>query len=101
MRRLVALLSAALAVLVIGPVHVRAQPLAPGPVGGLTALPPTNLEPNLLQNSGFETLSGGLPAAWSSGAGWSADQVVTPTLTATGATFTDTFGPFEAHVYVI
>ena len=29
------------------------------------------------------------------------NRSITPTLTATGATFTDTFGPFEAHVYVI
>src|SRR5437879_9060226 len=28
--------------------------------GGLTALPSTSLGPNLLQNPGFETLSGGL-----------------------------------------
>ena len=72
MHRLVGVLSAILAVLVIGPIHVMAQPSTPG--GGLTALPPTNVGPNLLQNSGFETLSGGLPVAWSSGAGWSADQ---------------------------
>ena len=29
------------------------------------------------------------------------NRTITPTSTATGATFTDTFGPFEAHVYVI
>ena len=29
------------------------------------------------------------------------NRAITPTLTATGATFTDTFGPFEAHVYAI
>src|SRR5438094_6629082 len=73
MRRLVTLLSVVLAVLVIGPMHVMAQPST---AGGLTALPPTNFGPNLLQNSDFETLSGGLPLAWSSGAGWSADQLV-------------------------
>ena len=73
MRRLVTLLSVVFAVLVIGPMHVMAQPSV---AGGLTALPPTNFGPNLLQNSDFETLSGGLPVAWSSGAGWSADQLV-------------------------
>src|SRR5882724_6484717 len=73
MRRLVTLLSVVLAVLVIGPMHVMAQPSV---AGGLTALPPTNFGPNLLQNSGFETLSGGAPVGWSSGAGWSADQLV-------------------------
>src|SRR5947207_3616922 len=76
MRRLVSLLSVVLALLVIGPVHVMALPSTPGPIGGLTALPPTSFGPNLLQDSGFETLSGGLPAAWSSGAGWNADQLV-------------------------
>src|SRR6267143_3773830 len=76
MRRLVRLLSAVLAVLVIGPMHVMALPSTPGPIGGLTALAPTSFGPNLIQNSGFETLSGGLPVAWSSGAGWSADQRV-------------------------
>src|SRR5438309_20559 len=44
--------------------------------GGLTALPSTSLGPNLLQNPGFETLSGGLPVAWTSGSGWNADQLV-------------------------
>ena len=29
------------------------------------------------------------------------NRAIAPTLTASGATFTDTFGPFEAHVYVI
>src|SRR2546421_12055544 len=73
MRRLVVLLSAVLAVVVIGPVHVISQPSTSG---GLTALPPTNFGPNLIQNSGFETLSGGAPVGWSSGAGWVADQLV-------------------------
>src|SRR5882762_1594617 len=76
MRRLVSLLSAVLAVLVIGPMHVMALPSTPGPIGGLTALAPASFGPNLSQNSGFETVSGGLPVAWSSGAGWSADQLV-------------------------
>jgi hypothetical protein len=29
------------------------------------------------------------------------NRAIASTSTATGATFTDTFGPFEAHVYVI
>src|SRR5436309_5208056 len=70
----VGLLSGVLALLVIGPMHVMAQTVGPG--GGLTALPPTKLGPNLLQNSGFETLNGGVPVAWTSGAGWSVDQLV-------------------------
>lgn len=45
--------------------------------GGLTALPPLRLGPNLVQNGGFETLSGGLPAGWSGGSGWGVDQLVT------------------------
>src|SRR6267378_3364329 len=76
MHRLVGLLSAVLIVLVIGPAHLMAQLSTPAPIGGLTALPPTNFGPNLLQNPGFETLDGGLPVAWSSGAGWSADQLI-------------------------
>src|SRR6267378_6800870 len=76
MHRLVGLLSAVLIVLVIGPAHLMAQLSTPAPIGGLTALPPTNVGPNLLQNPGFETLDGGLPVAWSSGAGWSADQLI-------------------------
>src|SRR6266850_5604482 len=73
MRPLVSLLAVVLAVLVIGPMHAMAKPST---AGGLTALAPTNVGPNLIQDSGFETLGGGLPAAWSSGAGWSADQRV-------------------------
>src|SRR5262245_6823351 len=44
--------------------------------GGLTALPTTSLGPNQLQNGGFETLNGGLPASWSAGKGWAVDQAV-------------------------
>src|SRR2546421_4536710 len=76
MRPLVSLLAMVFAVLVIGPMHVMAKPSTPDAVGGLTALPPTNVGPNLLQGSGFETLGGGPSAAWTSGAGWSADQRV-------------------------
>jgi len=75
MQWLVGLLSGVLALLVIGSMPVIAQPSTPSG-GGLTALPPTKLGPNLLQNSGFETLNGGVPVAWSSGAGWSVDQLV-------------------------
>src|SRR5205823_4720382 len=32
--------------------------------GGLTALPPVILDDDLVQNSGFETVSGGLPTSW-------------------------------------
>src|SRR5438067_8715160 len=75
MHWVVGLLSGVLALLVIGPMHVMAQTASPSG-GGLTALPPTKLGPNLLQNSGFETLNGGVPVGWTSGAGWSADQLV-------------------------
>ena len=44
--------------------------------GGLTALPGQSLGPNQLRNSGFETLSGSVPASWSTGAGWAVDQQV-------------------------
>jgi hypothetical protein len=45
--------------------------------GGLTALPAVRLGPNLVTNGGFETVNGGLPASWSTGAGWAVDQLVT------------------------
>jgi hypothetical protein len=44
--------------------------------GGLTALPSVSLGATQLKNGGFETLSGGAPASWSSGAGLSMDQLV-------------------------
>jgi hypothetical protein len=44
--------------------------------GGLTALPSVSLGPDRLANGGFETLSGGLPASWSTGSGWAVDQLV-------------------------
>jgi hypothetical protein len=44
--------------------------------GGLTALPSVSLGGNQLKNGGFETLSGGAPASWSTGAGLGMDQVV-------------------------
>src|SRR5947207_9633001 len=56
---------------------VSAPALSQTPIaGGLTALPSTSYGPNLVQNPGFETLSGALPASWTSGGGWSADQLV-------------------------
>ncbi len=42
-----------------------------------------------------------LPAAPKSITVYGENRAIAPTVTATGATFTDTFGPFEAHVYVI
>src|SRR5690242_11929322 len=45
-------------------------------VGGLTTLPRASYSSNLIQNPSFETLSGGLPVSWTSGPGWSADQLV-------------------------
>jgi hypothetical protein len=42
-----------------------------------------------------------LPAVPKSITVYGENRAIAPTLTATGATFTDTFGPFEAHVYVI
>jgi hypothetical protein len=44
--------------------------------GGLTALPSVSLGANLVQNGGFETLSGGAPASWSTGTGLGMDQLV-------------------------
>jgi len=42
-----------------------------------------------------------LPAVPKSITVYGENRAIAPTVTATGATFTDTFGPFEAHVYVI
>jgi hypothetical protein len=44
--------------------------------GGLTALPTTTLGPDQLVNGGFETLAGGVPAAWTAGSGLGVDQLV-------------------------
>ena len=44
--------------------------------GGLTALPPTSLGPDLLTNGGFETISGSVPTSWTTGTGWGVDQLV-------------------------
>ncbi|HEU5322340.1 MAG TPA: hypothetical protein VFX28_16160, partial [Methylomirabilota bacterium] len=44
--------------------------------GGLTALPPVTNGPNLVQNGGFETLGGGLPAGWTGSSAWAMDQLV-------------------------
>jgi len=45
--------------------------------GGLTAVPPTALSPNLAQNPGFEANSGGVPTGWTGGGGWALDQQTT------------------------
>ena len=45
--------------------------------GGLTAVPPTALSPNLAQNPGFEANSGGVPTGWTGGGGWAVDQQTT------------------------
>jgi hypothetical protein len=44
--------------------------------GGLTALPAVSLGSDRLANGGFETLSGGGPASWTTGGGWAMDQLV-------------------------
>src|SRR5437899_2643439 len=43
--------------------------------GGLTAVPPTALSPNLAQNPGFEANSGGVPTGWT-GTAWFDDVVM-------------------------
>src|SRR5438445_7971229 len=73
MRRSIAFVTAAILVLFLNAHMVSAQTLFPG---GLTQLPPDNPTPNLVQNPGFESVSGGVPASWSTGSGWSADQSV-------------------------
>src|SRR5438132_11291541 len=42
-----------------------------------------------------------LPAVPKSITVYGENRALAPTSTATGASFTDTFGPFEAHVYLI
>ncbi len=49
-----------------------AQALVPG---GLTALPPVQIGPNLVSNPGFESVGGSTPTSWTAGAGWNADQI--------------------------
>ena len=73
MRRSIAFVMAAILVLFLNAYMVSAQTLFPG---GLTQLPPDNPTPNLVLNPGFESVSGGVPASWSTGSGWSADQTV-------------------------
>src|SRR4051794_41491482 len=43
--------------------------------GGLTAQPTVRLGSDQLKNGGFETLSGSVPANWSTGSGWGAGQI--------------------------
>jgi len=44
--------------------------------GGLTAQATVRLGAEQLKNGGFETISGGVPANWSTGGAWSADQLI-------------------------
>src|SRR4030095_14529690 len=63
--------------LALGSLFIAASAQTTGLIGGgLTALPPLTLGPNQLRNSGFETLSGSVPASWSTGTGWGVDQLV-------------------------
>src|SRR5262249_17468304 len=65
MRRwMVAAVTAMMALTALAPVTMAQSNLIPG---GLTALPPTALSPNLAQNPGFEANSGGLPTGWAGG----------------------------------
>src|SRR5258705_13348870 len=43
--------------------------------GGLTAQPTVRLGSDILKNGGFEALGGSVPANWSTGSGWAADQI--------------------------
>jgi hypothetical protein len=61
-------------VAVAGSGRVAAQ--TPLVAGGLTSLPQAIVGPDLLQNGGFETVSGGMPAGWSGGPAWATDEVV-------------------------
>jgi hypothetical protein len=70
-RTTMAAMAVAAAVLMAGTRPVDAQTIA----GGLTALPTITFSPDRLQNGGFESLSGGSPAGWSTGSGWGSDQL--------------------------
>src|SRR5205807_6472487 len=72
MRRwMVAAVAAMAALTALAPATMAQTNLIPG---GLTAVPPTALSPNLAQNPGFEANSGGVPTAWTGGGGWALDQ---------------------------
>jgi hypothetical protein len=94
-RRLTALGAAAVLTLVVygASSTASAQPLVPG---GLTARAPVSgLGPNLLQNDGFETPNGSLPANWSGNTAWAYDPVVkrsgAASMRLTDASVTSTF----------
>ncbi len=74
MRRSMAVLMAIIGALASGVGVAQAQGALVA--GGLTALPTITESPNKLQNPGFETLSGGFPASWSTPSGWAADLIV-------------------------
>src|SRR3989441_11925811 len=75
MRRwMVAAVAAMAALTALAPATMAQTNLIPG---GLTAVPPTALSPNLAQNPGFEANSGGVPAGWTGGGGWALDQQTT------------------------
>ena len=75
MRRwMVAAVAAMAALTALAPATMAQTNLIPG---GLTAVPPTALSPNLAQNPGFEANSGGVPTGWTGGGGWALDQQTT------------------------
>src|SRR5206468_3494841 len=75
MRRwMVAAVAATAALTALAPATMGQTNLIPG---GLTAVPPTALSPNLAQNPGFEANSGGVPTGWTGGGGWALDQQTT------------------------
>src|SRR5437870_2064990 len=75
MRRwMVAAVAAMAALTALAPAAMAQTNLIPG---GLTAVPPTALSPNLAQNPGFEANSGGVPTGWTGGGGWALDQQTT------------------------
>src|SRR2546429_5319628 len=75
MRRwMVAAVAAMAALTALAPATMAQTNLIPG---GLTAVPPTALSPNLAQNPGFEANSGGVPTGWTGGGGRGPDQPTT------------------------
>ena len=96
-----------LAVLIVVLLTAPSAAQTPLAAGGLTALPPSNLGPNLVQNPGFEMLGGGgLPASWSTATGWAADQLVARSGTisyrrATGASTSSQNVQLAAGTYIL
>src|SRR2546421_3290440 len=79
MRRwMVAAVAAMAALTALAPAAMAQTNLIPG---GLTAVPPTALSPNLAQNPGFEANSGGGPTGWTGGGG----RALRPQTTHSGA----------------